>query len=364
MKKTIALCMSMAVLFCACGNAPSQGLNEDVDVIDDDIAGVWTTAEENSQGDTNIWTTTEPQTEMPPVSEEYEAQYNDGETSDLMEQIKKHLALFEYGKAVQLIEDNQQICADPSFDRVKNEILIHFTKTAKSYLSKTYTFITRQETQGNDVEVMFDESGKLPADNISDLLTEEEKTVINRAAIMRSTSSDYYDVSVSIELFGTYAVYPAQDIILGPVTTPTGEYSDSALLLEEVQKNIGLYRYAAAVQLMEENPDISADTSFDGVRSELLEYFSDKAKLYYTHTATHTVKQEILGYPLTDGCEGYDTGAHILDPVCLSYLLSPAETAVINRVKIVCNNEENYDFKVTIDFCGMTASYPANDVVL
>ena len=284
--------------------------------------------------------------------------------TELLEKINGHLALFEYGKAVQLLEENEQLCADPSFDSAKNEILVHYTETAKSYYSGAATFFTRQETQGNDVEAMFDSHGNFPASNLSNLLTEDEKTVIDRVNIARSTSGDYHDITVTIPVFGEQAAYPAQDIILSPVTAVTGEYTDSETLLKDVRFNMGIYRFGRAAELMEQNPGIASDPAFDGIKKDMLEYFTGEAKLYYTAASTHTVKQEVMGYGLTDGCEGYDTASHTLDPAVLTYILSSEQTALINRVKIVCLNEETYDFKVTVDIIGMTASYPANDVVL
>ena len=335
MKKIILLSAAAAVLLCSCGYTSSQAPSEETDKIDESTAA---------------------QTDLLPIGQD-----ND-ELSELREKIENHLALFEYGKAVQLIEENEQLCADPSFDKAKTRLLIHYTEVAKGYHSKTATFITRQETQGNDVEAMLDANGRLSASYLSDLLTYEENAALDRVIISCSSNGDYMDFGVSVEIFGIRAVYPAEDIVLDPVTAPVGGYTKAALLLEDVEKNIAIYRYAAAVRLIEENPQLSSDPSFEDVKAQLLKYFTEKAKLFYTNTCTYVTVQEVYGYPLTDGCEGYDTESHTLDPACLSKLLTPAEIAVLSRVRIICTNEDIADFKITIDFCGMTAYYPANDV--
>ncbi|MCM1525186.1 MAG: hypothetical protein NC120_12100 [Ruminococcus sp.] len=362
MRKTAALAAFTAVFLSACAASPAEGLNEEIDIIDDDLSltGAWNADAENPGADSasgGVWTTenrtdsTEP---APPDT-----------GGGLLGEIEGHIALFEYGKAVRLIEENRDICADPAYDGVKDELMIHFTGIAESYYRSAASFFTKQEVSGADVQAMFDENGNMPGSRLEELLTEEEKTVMNRAVISRGTAADYImSFGVSIEIFGEYAVYPVQDIMLEETTAVTGEYTDSAELLAAVRKNIDLYRYAAAVRLMEENPEAADDISFYDTRTELTEYFSAKAKLFYTNTMVYVTKQEILGRSLDSGCEGYDTETHTLDPAYLSELCSPAETAVMKRVKIVCNNEANWDFRVTVGFCGMTVSYPAEDIML
>lgn len=280
----------------------------------------------------------------------------------LSARVDKHISLYEYGKAVRLIEKYPDITADPAFDKAKNILLVHFTEIAKEYFMETERYIVRQETYGN--EIISDKKGRLSPENFKEHLTAEEMTAFDRVVITRQKTQEeqYTHTAVKIEIFGTTAVYPPEDIKLDKRTKVTNEYTDSAALLEDVKTNIGIYRYAAAVKLLEENPRLSRKPEFDDIKAELLVYFTEEARKMFTHACTYITKQEVMGYPLDDGCEGYDRENRRLDPGVLSNLMSFKEKMLVNRVSIICTNEEDVDLKVKINFCGMTAYYPANDV--
>ena len=125
---------------------------------------------------------------------------------------------------------------------------------------------------------------------------------------------------------------------------------------------IGLYEYGKAVKLMEDNPDECSDPAFDKAKSEIKVHFTNIAKNYYTASATYVTKQEIMGYDFSTGFEGYDPEEKTIDPYVLEELMSEEDKIVLNRTTIYC--EDNYTFKVTVDFCGMTAVYPAEDICL
>lgn len=137
---------------------------------------------------------------------------------------------------------------------------------------------------------------------------------------------------------------------------------ESAPILDRVNECIGLYEYGKAVELIENNPDICSDPAFDKAKSELKIHFTNTAKNFYTASATYVTKQEIMGYDYSTGFEGYDPEEKTLDPHVLEELMNYEDKVVLNRTKIDCHDD--YSFKVTIDFCGMTAVYPAEDVRL
>ena len=285
----------------------------------------------------------------------------DVDIATLSARVDRHLSLYEYGKAVKLIEKYPDITADPAFDKAKNILLVHFTEIAKGYYNETERYIVRQETYGN--ETISDQKGRLSPENFKEHLTAEEMTAFDRVVITRQKTEEerYAHTTVKIEIFGKTTVYPPEDITLDKRTKVTNEYTDSAALLEDVKTNIGIYRYAAAVKLLEENPRLSSKPEFDDVKAELLVYFTEEARQMYISAATYVTKQEVMGYPLDDGCEGYDRENRRLDPGALSGFMSFKEKVLVNRVSIICTNEKDVDFKVKINFCGMTAYYPAND---
>ena len=73
-----------------------------------------------------------------------------------------------------------------------------------------------------------------------------------------------------------------------------------------------------------------------------------------------------MGYSFETGIEGYDPESSTLDPHVLEELLSNDDKIALERVKIKITNTDfnNFDFKVTIEICGMTAVYPPEDTPL
>lgn len=136
-------------------------------------------------------------------------------------------------------------------------------------------------------------------------------------------------------------------------------------LKKEIERHIALNEYGKAVSLAEENMDIvEADRAkFENALDDILIHFSDIAKRYYQDTATYLVKQEIAGYSFETGIEGYDPESSTIDPHVFEELLSSDDKVALERVRIeVTNTDPNYyDFKVSIDICGMTAVYPSED---
>lgn len=139
-------------------------------------------------------------------------------------------------------------------------------------------------------------------------------------------------------------------------------------LKKEIERHIALGEYGKAVTLAEENIEtVNADSKkFESALDDIFIHFSQIAKRYYTHTATYVTKQEVMGYDFDTGIEGYDPESGTIDPHAFEGLLSNDDRVALERVVIkVTNTDFNYfDFKVSIEICGMTAVYPPEDEML
>ncbi len=137
------------------------------------------------------------------------------ESALLLDRVNNCIYLYEYGKAVKLMEDNPEESSDPSFDDAKNELLVHFTQSAKNYYTAAATYITKQEVMGYDFSTGFEgysaEDSSLDPNVLSELVSDEDKVVINRTHIECSTD---YSFKVTVTFCGMTAVYPAEDITL------------------------------------------------------------------------------------------------------------------------------------------------------
>lgn len=137
-------------------------------------------------------------------------------------------------------------------------------------------------------------------------------------------------------------------------------------LKDEIEKQIALEKYGTAVKLAEDNADaVAADREkYADVMDDILIHFTKVAKGYYTNAATYVVRQEIMGYDMVTGFEGYDPATETIDPHCFEEYLTEEEKVVLDRAVIKVTDTENITFKVTIEVCGMTAEYPADDIRL
>lgn len=136
-------------------------------------------------------------------------------------------------------------------------------------------------------------------------------------------------------------------------------------LLSKVNDHLALFEYNKAVKLMEENAEECSSLEFDPARSILKKHFAELAKLYYTLAAAYVAKMEVAGYDYSTGFEGYDPESSSLDPAVIAEkLLSKNEAGAAKRVKILCKDDGCLTFKVTVEFCEMTACYPADDIAL
>lgn len=150
-----------------------------------------------------------------------------------------------------------------------------------------------------------------------------------------------------------------------PETEEDNEMS-AEKLKKEVERHIALSEYGKAVSLAEENIDTvkANEKEFESVLDDILIHFSAVAKRYFTNTVTYLTKQEIMGYSFDTGIEGYDPESGTIDPHVFEELLSTDDKVALERVRIEVLNADNYDFKVTIEICGMTAVYPSEDEIL
>lgn len=137
------------------------------------------------------------------------------ESAPLLDRVNNCIYLYEYGKAVKLMEDNPEESSDPSFDDAKNELLVHFTRSAKNYYTAAATYVTKQEVMGYDFSTGFEgysaEDSSLDPNVLSELVSDEDKVVINRTHIECGTD---YSFKVTVTFCGMTAVYPAEDITL------------------------------------------------------------------------------------------------------------------------------------------------------
>lgn len=137
-------------------------------------------------------------------------------------------------------------------------------------------------------------------------------------------------------------------------------------LRDEIEKQIALEKYGSAVKLAEDNYDvIAADRGkYEDVLDDILVHFTQIAKRYYTNAATYAVRQEVMGYDLDTGFEGYDPNTGTIDPHSFEELLTEEDKVALDRVVIKLTSTENMTFKVSIEVCGMMAEYPVDDVRL
>lgn len=137
-------------------------------------------------------------------------------------------------------------------------------------------------------------------------------------------------------------------------------------LKDEIEKQIALEKYGSAVKLAEDNAAvIEADRGkYDDVMDDILIHFTQIAKGYYTNAATYVVRQEVMGYDMITGFEGYDPATETIDPHVFEEYLTEEEKVALDRVVIKVTDTENMIFRVTIEVCGMTAEYPADDIRL
>lgn len=288
---------------------------------------------------------------------------------DLISRLENHIARSEYGMAVQLYEENTALLLnDERAADMADDILNHFSGIARLYYTNTAAHITKENTKGNDISTGYEgydpQNGTIDPHALEYLLSEEEKTALERTVIAYSENENLMNIRVTISICGMTAVYPADDIILAQ-NAYTAAASDTAEnILKRLENHIARFEYGKAVRLYEENIALcSSDGRFSAVTDELINYFSNKAKLYYTHAATHITKQNVLGYDASTGFEGYNAQNGTLDPHALEYLLSGEEKTVLERTVITCDDEGRVE-KAEIDICGMTVLYPANDIRL
>lgn len=152
-----------------------------------------------------------------------------------------------------------------------------------------------------------------------------------------------------------------------PDSDDEGEVSANELK-KEIERHIALGEYGKAVSLAEENIEtVNADRKkFENALDDILIHFSEIAKGYYKNTATYIVKQQVMGYDFDTGFEGYDPESRTIDPHAFEDILTDDEKVAVERVQIkVTNTDYNYfEFKVSVEICGMTAVYPADDIIL
>lgn len=139
-------------------------------------------------------------------------------------------------------------------------------------------------------------------------------------------------------------------------------------LKKDIERHIALGEYGKAVSLAEENIEtVNADSKkFESALDDIFIHFSQIAKRYYTHTATYVTKQEVMGYDFDTGFEGYDPETGTIDPHAFEELLGNDDRVALERVRIKVTDTDfdRFDFKVSIEICGMTAVYPPEDEML
>ena len=181
-------------------------------------------------------------------------------------------------------------------------------------------------------------------------------------------------LTAALALFaGCGGVRETQGLVQDGETLETDVIPDSAEegeisvqeLKKEIERHIALGEYGKAVSLAEKNIETVNSNSkmFENALDDILIHFSDIAKRYYKDTATYVTKQEIMGYSFKTGFEGFDPESCTIDPHVLEEQLSSDDKVALERVRIEVSDpdSDNYDFKVTVDICGMTAVYPSED---
>ncbi len=184
-------------------------------------------------------------------------------------------------------------------------------------------------------------------------------------------------IAASLVLFaGCTGTEEAQGLVQDGDTMETDVIPDSEeegslssnQLKKEIERHIALSEYGKAVSLAEENIEtVNADREkFEDILDDIFIHFSKIAKLYYTNTATYITKQEVMGYDFDTGFEGWDPETCTIDPHAFEELLSNDERVALERVRIKVTNTDlnHFDFKVSIEICGMTAVYPPEDEML
>lgn len=302
---------------------------------------------------------------------------DDSDKSGLLKEINRHISLEEYGKAVSAAEEHIDIIkADRAyFSEALDKIQVHFTEIAKLYYMNAATYITRQNTKGYDYSTGFEgydaDNMTLDPKVLEELLTQAEKVVVNRAVIKCfADDSGFADgFEVSFDVCGIRITYPVSDTVLdASAVTETEEISEKELL-KRINHHIDMGEYGKAVSLAEGHMDmIEADRKYYSEPLEKMqEHFAQIAKLYYTNASTYVILKNVEGYDYSTGFEGYDAENMTLDPKVLDEFLTEEARAVVNRTVIKCIlGTDNYanTFDVSIEFCGMTAVYPSDDIAL
>ena len=296
---------------------------------------------------------------------------------ELLEKLNRHISLEEYGKAVALAEEHIDIIeADRAyFSEALDKIQVHFTEIAKLYYMNSATYITNQNTKGYDYTTGFEgfdaENMTLDPKVLEELMTQAEKVVVNRAVIKCfADESGFADgFEVSFDVCGIRITYPVSDTVLdASAVTETEEISEKELL-KRINHHIDMGEYGKAVSLAEGHMDmIEADRKYYSEPLEKMqEHFAQIAKLYYTNASTYVILKNVEGYDYSTGFEGYDAENMTLDPKVLDEFLTEEARAAVNRTTIKCIlGTDNYanTFDVSIEFCGMTAVYPSDDIAL
>ena len=223
MKKKVLISVLALCLLTACGNQQTQ-TQEETDIVADNV---WTTGADQTDAmitevaDSDaVWTTAESvQADETTITEITENA--DVSPKELLKEIENCIARSEYGKAVILYEENIDICSsDKSFSSVYDELINYFSKMAKLYYTNTATYLTLQMVQGYDCNTGFEgynaEDNTLDPTVLDELLSDDERIAMNRVKIICKPDSDGYPmpVSVTIDICGTQAVYPANDVML------------------------------------------------------------------------------------------------------------------------------------------------------
>ncbi len=223
MNKKLLTGVLALLLLTACGKQTAQ-TQEETDVVADKV---WTTGAdqtdvmitEESASDA-VWTTAESiQADETTVTEI--TANADVSPKELLKEMKNCIERSEYGKAVVLYEENIDMCSsDKSFSSVYDELINYFSKMAKLYYTHTATYLTIQMVNGYDCNTGFEgynaEDNTLDPTVLDDLLSDSERIAMNRVKIICESDSDGYPmpVSVTIDVCGTQAVYPANDVML------------------------------------------------------------------------------------------------------------------------------------------------------
>ena len=141
--------------------------------------------------------------------------------SELKRDIKNSIARNEYGRAVKLCEENSDIIENNEyFDDVLDDLINHFSGSAKNFYKAAATYTVKQYVAGNDVNTGFEgydpATCTIDAKVLKEHLPAEDYVAAGRTTIVCGADKHGQpeDFVVTIDICGRKICYPADEPLI------------------------------------------------------------------------------------------------------------------------------------------------------